>query len=86
MSSYTIPEFELRIGDALADPTLESNDRTVFETLADILRTARRDDEVALQLRNIIVLHRKKRTSVGRHTLDDTAITSAVGAETSERV
>jgi hypothetical protein len=82
----SISEFELRIRDALADPTLEGNDRAVFETLADILRTARRDDEVALQLRNIIVLHRKKRTSVGRDTLDDTAITSAVGAETSERV
>jgi hypothetical protein len=62
----SISDFELRIRDALADLTLDRNDRTVFETLANILKTARRDDEVGVQLRSIVVLHRKKRSASRR--------------------
>lgn len=53
----SIPQFELRLGDAIADPTLKGDERTMFETLADILRNARRDEGVALRERSIIVLH-----------------------------
>lgn len=47
---------ELRLGDALADPSLAPADRTLFEALADILRRARKADGLALRERSIIVL------------------------------
>jgi hypothetical protein len=52
----SIPEIELRLGDALADPTFEVEDRLVFQALADILSGARRTDGVSLQRRSIIVV------------------------------
>ena len=55
----SVSEFELRIGDALGDPALDGHDRALFETLATILKTARRDDGVIVQNRSIIVLHKK---------------------------
>lgn len=52
----SIPEIELRLGDALADPAFELDDRVVFQALADILSSARRTDGVSLQRRSIIVV------------------------------
>jgi hypothetical protein len=52
----TIAEFELTIYDALDDPRLSSEDRTVFEAIGAILTEARRSDQVSLLRRSIIVL------------------------------
>ena len=52
----SIPEIELRLVDALADPTLEKSDRPTFEALAGILRSARQTDGMMLRRRSIIVL------------------------------
>ena len=52
----TVPEFELRLSDALADPALDDEDRTVFDAIARILRVARREERAAVQQRSIIVL------------------------------
>jgi hypothetical protein len=51
---------ELRLADAMADPSLSGEDRAVFEELAEILRRARRDGESALEQRNILVLRRMR--------------------------
>ena len=52
----SISQLELRIGDALADPSIEGADREMFEALADILKNARRSERVEVRQRNIIVL------------------------------
>jgi hypothetical protein len=82
----SISEFELRVRDALSDQTLEGNDRAVFETLANILKTARRDDDVAVQLRSIIVLQRKKRSAVPALASDDAEMLPQAVGEMSEKV
>jgi hypothetical protein len=51
-----IPQFELRLMDALADPALADDDRETLGTLAEILRSARRADGPELRQRRIIVL------------------------------
>jgi CRP-like cAMP-binding protein len=51
---------ELRIEDALEDPTLPAPDRETFEAIYEILKTARRSGEVALLRRNIIVLEGRR--------------------------
>ena len=57
---------ELRIEDALEDPTLPAADRELFEAIYDILKTARRSGEVALLRRSIIVLEgRRPRRQAG---------------------
>jgi hypothetical protein len=82
----TIAEFELRIRDALGDPTLEGHDRIVFEELATLLKTARRDDEVGIQLRSIIVLHRKPLSTVRGGPPDDVELVTQTAGGTSETV
>ena len=59
---------ELRIEDALEDPTLPAADRETFEAIYEILKTARRSGEVALLRRNIIVLEgrRSRRPAAAR--------------------
>lgn len=52
----TVPQFELRLLDALADPTLAPEDRATFGAVAEILRTTRRSDRSEVHQRNIIVL------------------------------
>ena len=52
----TIEGLELTIADALDDARLDRADRAVFEAIGDILRTARRSSDVAMQQRSIIVL------------------------------
>jgi hypothetical protein len=54
----SIPQFELRLGDALADASLEGEERAIFEAIAQLLRTARRTEGVAVQQHNIIVMQR----------------------------
>jgi hypothetical protein len=50
---------ELKIADALEDPALPRADRLVFEGIAQILKSARRSNEVVLRQRSIIVLEGK---------------------------
>ncbi len=52
----TIAQLELRLQDAVDDHRLPAEDQRIFEAIADILRTARRSPDVALQQRNIIIL------------------------------
>jgi len=59
----TIPQFELRLRDALADPTLGDDDRAMFEAVAEILKNARTGDGVELRQRSIIVLERTRRSA-----------------------
>jgi hypothetical protein len=56
----SIPQFELRLRDALADSTLGDDDRATFEAIASILQDARRSDGVDLHQRSIVVLHRTR--------------------------
>jgi hypothetical protein len=53
----TVSQFELRIMDALADPSFDGADRVMFQALAEILRGARQTTGVSLRQRSIIVLH-----------------------------
>jgi hypothetical protein len=53
----TVPQFELRLLDALADPTLPPDERATFSAVAEILGTTRRSERSEVRQRNIIVLH-----------------------------
>jgi hypothetical protein len=59
----SISEFELRVRDVLADSTVDGEDRDLYETLANILKNARRSDSVALERRCIIVLQSQPKTA-----------------------
>jgi hypothetical protein len=56
----SVPQLELKLGDALTDPALTGEDRSIFEALAGILSGARRDATASVQQRSIIVLQRAK--------------------------
>jgi hypothetical protein len=56
----TIPALELLIKDALEDRDLPAADREIFDAIADILKSARRSDRVAVLQRNVIVLESHK--------------------------
>lgn len=58
----SIPQLELRIGDALVDPSIGGADRAMFEALAEILKNARRSERVEVRQRNIIVLQSMRPT------------------------
>ena len=69
----TTADFELTVSDALEDAALSAADRTVFEAIAAILKSARHSDDVVLRQRNIIVLeaqrrHRAPRAGSSRQT------------------
>lgn len=51
---------ELRIEDALEDPDLAAADRTEFQAILEILKSARRSGDVAVLRRNIIVLEGRR--------------------------
>jgi hypothetical protein len=53
--------FELLIADALEDPQLPRLDRAIFESIADILKSARRSSDVFLRQSSIIVLEGRRR-------------------------
>lgn len=61
----SVSQLELRLGDALADPSLQSEDRKLFAALADILRRGRQADGIALRERSIIVLALSKSNARG---------------------
>jgi len=52
----TIPQLELALQDVIDRRDLPPDDQRTFEAIADILRTARRSNTVAVRQRNIIVL------------------------------
>ncbi len=52
----TIEQLELMLWDAVDNRGLPAEDQRVFEAVAQILRSARRSDAVALRQRNIILL------------------------------
>jgi hypothetical protein len=56
----SISAFELRIGDGLADSAVEGRDRELLEALADLLRNARRSENIVLEQHGIVVLQRKR--------------------------
>ena len=55
----SVPQFELQLTDALADPLLDDDSRVLFEGLVGILRRARQDDAVEVRQRHVIILHRR---------------------------
>jgi hypothetical protein len=57
----TIPELELTLNDAVEDPSLEADDRQLFEAIVRILKDARRSHTVVVQRRSIIVLESSQR-------------------------
>jgi hypothetical protein len=63
----TIADVELLISDALDEHRLSAEDESVFEAIADILRSARRSGNLTLLQRSIIVLEtprgRRKRAA-----------------------
>lgn len=58
----TVAALELMMADALDDPRLPQGDEATFRAVADILKSARRSDDVVLHQRNIIVLEDRRRT------------------------
>jgi len=52
----SIADFELRLGDAIGDASMDAGDRATFEELAGILRSARRGAGMQLSQRSIIVV------------------------------
>jgi hypothetical protein len=59
----SVADLELMLHDALEDPSLTDSDRQLFEGVRDILRDARRSDEVSLLQRSIILLETSRRPS-----------------------
>lgn len=59
--ALSIAALELLIADALEDRDLPALDREIFESIASILKTARRDATVDLMQRSIIVLRGQSR-------------------------
>jgi hypothetical protein len=62
----TPARLELVIRDVLDDHDLPQADAEIFESIADMLRSARRSGDVTLQQRNIIVLESSRRRARGR--------------------
>jgi hypothetical protein len=66
--SMTPARLELMIQDALDDERLPRKDARIFECIADILKGARRSQDLSLYQRSIIVLESKRSTTRGtRH-------------------
>lgn len=59
----SVSDFELRLGDAIADPAVSPADKAMFQELAAILRSARRSDGVAMRRRSILVLDKTRRAA-----------------------
>jgi len=58
--TMTVARLELGIEDALEDHLLTPVDRRVFTAIREILKSARRSDNVTLRQRNIIVLESQR--------------------------
>jgi len=61
--SITIATLELKVRDALDDKKLSAEDRRIFQSVLEVLRTARTGDAVVLHERRIIVLESRSRRS-----------------------
>ena len=61
--SITIATLELKVLDALDDRKLSADDRRIFQSVHDVLKTARTDGAVVLHERKIIVLESRSRRS-----------------------
>ncbi len=59
--ALSIPALELLLSDALEDRALPKADREIFQSIATILKTARRDADISLLQRSIIVLRGRAR-------------------------
>ena len=57
----TTADVELTIADVLEDPSLEPQDRAIFEAITKILKDARRSEAIVVRQRNIIVLEAQPR-------------------------
>jgi hypothetical protein len=55
----SVAQFELRLLDALDDPNLNGEHRAIFESVAEIIGDARRDDGVEMRQRQILELRWK---------------------------
>jgi hypothetical protein len=58
----SLSALQLSIADALEDPALNKSDRAVYEHLSEILRQARRSDDISVEQRHIIVLESTRAT------------------------
>lgn len=58
-----IADFELSLHDAVADDSLQQDDRALLQELATILRNARRSDGVVLKRRSIVILRSDGRST-----------------------
>jgi hypothetical protein len=58
--THSIPEFELGLGDALAQDDVSELERQTLGAIADILKQTRRSRRVILEERTIIVLETKR--------------------------
>jgi hypothetical protein len=56
----TIAGLELLISDALDERRLSREDEAIFQAIADILRSARRSDDLIVLQRNVIVLETRR--------------------------
>lgn len=61
----SIADFELSLGDAIADDTLPQDDKAMLHELATILRNTRRSKGVVLKRRSIVILHQTGRSTNG---------------------
>jgi len=82
----SISDFELRIRDVLSDSTVDGDDRAVFETLANILKSIRRSDSIALERRSIIVLNQKDRKTASHHAREASEIVAQPIESTSKNL
>jgi hypothetical protein len=58
--THSVPEFELGLGDALAQDHVSESERHTLGAIAEILKHARRSRRVILEERTIIVLETKR--------------------------
>jgi hypothetical protein len=58
----SLSALQLSIADALEDQKMSAEERVVYENLSEILRAARRSDDVAVEQRHIIVLESTRGT------------------------
>ena len=65
----SLAALQLSLSDALEDPRMKAADRAVYENLLDILREARRSEDVSLEQRHIIVIEaRPTRRANGKNS------------------
>lgn len=65
----SLAALQLSLSDALEDPRMKAADRAVYENLLDILREARRSQDVRLEQRHIIVIEaRPTRRTNGKNS------------------